>query len=134
MIYILEGIHGGGKSTYAKSLNLPIHYQYLPTLPLIQQELSGKQNIVYDRMFSLAYINNNDEEIEALNTYLKSLSDVKCLMFICERELGWQRECDKHRDYVTREEYDRVYDGILNLISKMDVFEVIDTTNTYEDI
>lgn len=134
MIYILEGIHGGGKTTYANTLNLPILHRCYSRLEGVKNELEDKDNVVYDRLFSLAYINNTDEDITSLNNYLKSLDNVKCLMFICDKELGWQRECDKHRNFVTREEYDRVYDGILNLISKMDVFEVIDTTNTHEDI
>lgn len=131
MIYIIEGIHGGGKTTYANSLGLPVLHQWLHTTEEIQEELAGKDNVAYDRMFSLAYIHESKENIEALNEYLKTLDNVKCLMFICDRELGWQRECNKQIDYhITREEYDDVYDGIQRLIPLMDVFEVIDTTNT----
>ena len=50
-------------------------------------------------------------------------------MFICERELGWQRESLKQNKFMTREKYDASYDGIQRLISKMNAFEVIDITN-----
>lgn len=131
MIYILEGIHGGGKTTYAKSLGLPIKSCYLRDFELIDQELKDKNDIVYDRLFSLAYMDRSTQpEIIFLNNYFKSLGNVKCLMFICDREIGWQRYCDKHvENPITREEYDKVYDWVQILIRDMDVFEVIDTTN-----
>ena len=74
-------------------------------------------------------MNHSDEEILELNEYLKSITNVKCLMFMCERELGWQRESLKQNKFMTREKYDASYDGIQRLISKMNAFEVIDITN-----
>ena len=61
-------------------------------------------------------MNHSDEEILELNEYLKSLTNVKCLLFICERELGWQRESLKQNKFMTREKYDASYDGIQRLI------------------
>ena len=129
MIYILEGIHGGGKSTYAQQLNLPIKSKLLRTLRDISQELDGKDNIVYDRLFGLFWgAHKTDEEIMELNKYLKSLPNLKCFMFICDRDIAWQRQVQKPYNRLTKEDCDKFCAEQERLLALMDVFEVIDTT------
>lgn len=129
MIYILEGIHGGGKSTYAQQLDLPVKSKGLRTLDDIKQELEGKDNIVYDRLFGLYWgTHKTDEEIMELNTYFKSLPNLKCLMFICDRDTAWQRQAQKSYNRLTKEDCDKFCDEQERLLSLMDVFEVVDTT------
>lgn len=128
MIYILEGIHGAGKTYYAENvLKMETKKLRLKRLPLIKQALK-EDNVVFDRLFGLAYIDAPRYEIEKLNDYLKTRKDIKCYMFICDREISWKREQEKHPNAITREEHDRVYDGMERLYNLMDVFELIDTT------
>ena len=91
--------------------------------------MKGKDDIVYDRLFGLYWgTHKTDEGIMELNTYFKSLPNLKCLMFICDGDIAWQRQAQKSYNRLTKEDCDKFRDEQERLLSLMDVFEVVDTT------
>lgn len=90
MIYIFEGIHGGGKTTAAKAVGLEVKKGAFSRLPFIKRALK-EDNVVWDRLFALDYLKASGYAIKELNDYLKTRNDIKCYMYICDREVAWQR-------------------------------------------
>ena len=131
MTYLIEGVHAAGKSTYANSLGLPVeNHAYAD-----EQEIKDAVNIpdiAYDRLFGLAICNrvmSGDYSyifiIKELNEYFKTLPNLKCLMFICDREKGWERQQQKTSIQMTRKQYDDDYNKMVWLFNLMDCFEIV---------
>ena len=78
----------------SETLGLPIEHKWSYTIEEIKNELNDKDNIVYDRLFCLEFMNHSDEEILELNEYLKSLTNVKCL-FVKENLDGKEKVLNK---------------------------------------
>lgn len=110
MIYVLEGNSGSGKSTYATGLALPVRKLNLLTFDEIKQELNGKDNVVYDRLFGAAWLDRCDKEVLALNEWLKRQRNVKCI--------GFQGSSYKGKAVL------REIRGFERLFGLMDVFEI----------
>ena len=112
MIYVLEGNSGSGKTTYATSLALPVRKLNLLTFDEIKQELNGKDNVVYDRLFGAAWLDRCDKEVLELNEWLKGQRNVKCI--------GFQGSSHKEKTNVLLREIR----GFERLFGLMDVFEI----------
>ena len=115
MTYLIEGTHGAGKTTFAKSLGLPIiHTPYIDVKTLLKN--LQRENVVYDRGFILPLVDNDINLINCavqLEDFLRRNNDIKSYLFICDREEGWQRYLVKTEGQAEREEYDKLYDACL---------------------
>lgn len=133
MIYILEGVSGGGKTSYVNYLD---GFEYkklmLRTFDEIKAELEANEgkNIVYDRLFMNVQLNSSDEDLIALNEYLRSLPNVKCYKFMTDKESSFNKRVgDMERNNVPynpeklRERMDKEHDRYTHIFEVMTVFE-----------
>lgn len=122
MIYILEGASNSGKTTFANNL-VKEGYRYekknLKTLDEIKHELENNDNVVYDRLFGLPYRNKTSEEIQQLDYYLSSLSNVRCIRFITTLEKTLQK-CGN--DTFRKKCYEEYYNGFTRLFAILKSF------------
>jgi len=135
MIYIIEGIIGAGKTTFANSLKgYEIRKLGLSSLQEIQDTLSNVNgDVVFDKLFGLSWLNKTDDEILELNEYLKTVPNLVCYKFMVDEATSLERYIDKKKTILGREicEQEKVifsqtvhrqYIGFNRLFSLMDVF------------
>jgi thymidylate kinase len=136
MIYIIEGITGAGKTTFANSLKgYEIRKLGLSSLQEIQDTLSNVNgDVVFDKLFGLSsWLNKTDDEILELNEYLKTVPNLVCYKFMVDEATSLERYIDKKKTILGREicEQEKVifsqtvhrqYIGFNRLFSLMDVF------------
>lgn len=88
MIYILEGCHGGGKSTYAEKLKeqgYEIKRGSIRDIDNIRKALTHPidAKIVFDRLCLLRWKKHSDLWFIELNNILQSFGDtIKCVKFV----------------------------------------------------
>lgn len=134
MIYIIEGAHAVGKTTYAKSLGIEYTQCACSSLDSVKRAIINMwgRDIACDRLFllPLKYKQDGDTVAKEVNDFLKYYQDMgylKCLMLTCDKAEAWERERRKENP-VTKEEFDSTWDFYEHMIPLCDNFEIIDTT------
>lgn len=140
MIYIIEGAHAVGKTTFAKSLGIGYRQAGCSSLDGVKRTLIDMwgQNIACDRLYLLPLQSNPDGDIIAkeINDFLKYYQDngyLKCYMLTCDKDVAWQREQTKERP-VSKKEFDDTWDYYTRIIPSQDTFEIVDTTNGLSEV
>lgn len=136
MIYIIEGITGAGKTTFANSLKgYEIRKTKLSTFEEIKNTLSEIEgNVVFDRLFGIRWIYRPEKEILELNEYLKTVPNLICLKFMVDKnisleeyskkiEVNFKREIHKQEKVIFKKVVDRQHEGFTKLFKLMDVFK-----------
>jgi len=142
MVYILEGTHGVGKTERSTTFGVPVANIRNDTrarnITQVTSLLNSYINIdaVFDRFFMLSFPGeDHDKRVSqciAINNYLKTRSDVTCILYICDREVAWQRYQNTEHPIerrVDRAGFDAAYNWYQEIIPYMDAFQIIDTTN-----
>lgn len=95
MIYILDGMHSGGKSTMAAKLQqetgYPIKKAYCRTIEEVKKFIETNDNIIVDRLFIIPFIKRRYhlDKFKEVVTYLSVRRDkVKCYMCKCDPNLA----------------------------------------------
>lgn len=135
MIYIIEGAHAVGKTTFAKSLGIEYRQAGCSSLDAVKRvliDMWGK-DVACDRLFLLPLMGDpNGESIaKEINDFLKYYQEIgyiKCYMLICDKDIAWEREQTKEKP-VSKKEFDDTWDYYTDIIPDMDAFEVINTTS-----
>jgi cytidylate kinase len=133
MIYILEGCSGAGKTTFVNTLEgYECKKKQIRRFDGIKAELEANKdnNIVYDRLFMLGWLDRDDKEYSQLNEYLKSLPYVKCIKFETDTETSYQKRV-KYRQGLNlpvieeevRERINYENERYAHIFEIMDVFE-----------
>lgn len=135
MIYILEGVSGGGKTTFVNTLKGFYRKKLmLRTFDEIKAEIEANKdkNVVYDRLFMNVWLNRNDRDLEDLNYYLQHRPFVKCLGFMTDKETSFNKRMKEMYDNNIAHIPDRLkarmseeHDRYLHVFDVMTVFEVI---------
>lgn len=117
MIYILEGTHGGGKSTYAKALfeqgyevKKCIFNSFHEIVEEITLALESGKNIVYDRICLQYWKKKRDNDFIELNNYLQSVANsVQCLKFVGDIEKAVARMKEHYNQASVNKEDALIY-------------------------
>ena len=138
MIIVIEGPDGGGKSTLATKMAKQTGYKLIRmSYPKTEEEeklmagdylqkLKSAKNIIFDRAWYSEMVygpikgrNPNNITYPMMYKLEEKITQSGGLLIHCTgpKSLLWKRASERGEDYINKHEFDKVYDGYLQLMS-----------------